>query len=114
MPRCVSFVHSRRQTFAWSRCARRGDIFCQQHRDDVDGAVMGALHTNEFFHASKAEVEEASLEARSAKIALESALALLTVPPGIPKGRRREKRKGSGGAVDSLPAPLPPQASADG
>ena len=122
MPRCVSFVHSRRHAAAWFRCARRarrGDVFCPTHRDTLDGAVIGALQTSNPLHVSKTKIQRAGFDGASAKIALECALALLTVPPGIPKARRpkssrKEKRKASAAAVDSSATPLPPQAGADG
>jgi hypothetical protein len=122
MLRCVSFVHSRRHSFSWSRCARRarrGDVFCSLHRDALDGAVLGAFHATESFHVNETEIQRAGLDAASAKIALECALAVLTVPHGAPKGRRpengrEEKCKASGAVADSSPTALPPQTGANG
>jgi hypothetical protein len=83
--------------------------------------VIGALQTSNPLHVSKTKIQRAGFDGASAKIALESALALLTVPASIPKGRRpkssrKEKRKASASApaVDSSATPLPPQAGADG
>jgi hypothetical protein len=122
MLRCVSFVHSRRHSFSWSRCARRtrrGDVFCSLHRDALDGAVLGAFHATESFHVNETEIQRAGIDAASAKIALECALAVLTIPHGAPKGRRskearKEKQQAHALVADSSPAPLPPQTGANG
>jgi hypothetical protein len=114
MPRCASFVHSRHHAAAFSRCTRRtrrGDLFCTRHRDILNGAIMGALHATEPIHVDKTEIEKAGPEADSAKIALEGALALLTVPPIGLRRRRSSSRAGRSrktAQAEAGAAPSPP------
>jgi|SRR5271170_4887844 len=128
MPRCVSFVHSRRHAAAWSRCARRtrrGDILCPHHRDAIDGVVMGALHATKPVHVNQAQIVAGQLEDYAQEFADASARAWLGIPDLIPnfwrsKKERREEREARGqasaqfAATAPASARLPPQACADG
>jgi hypothetical protein len=47
---CIGFVRSQSSTSAWTRCARpaakRGGL-CSEHRDSLDGALLGMLECEE-------------------------------------------------------------------
>jgi hypothetical protein len=47
---CIGFVRSQSSTSAWTRCARpaakRGRL-CIEHRDSLDGALLGMLEFEE-------------------------------------------------------------------
>jgi hypothetical protein len=54
MPLCIAFVHSRNYDSLWTPCARRaksGDPFCAEHRDALDGAVIGFQQMSRVPHA---------------------------------------------------------------
>lgn len=62
--------------------------------------MMGILHHSEPYHVTKQEIQEASLEAGTRRLAFENAIATLNVPTGdsIRPGRKtlrkiRERRK---------------------
>ena len=47
---CIGFVRSQISESAWTRCARkaaRGGRLCAEHRDGLDGALLGMLKFEE-------------------------------------------------------------------
>ena len=47
---CAGFVRLRKAERAWAPCGRiraKGDRFCQEHRDSLDGAILGLFHSIE-------------------------------------------------------------------
>jgi hypothetical protein len=77
---CVGFVRSQLSTSAWTRCVRpamRRGRLCAEHRDGLDGALMGKLKFEEILPL---KLEEMARE---------------------PKKKRRRKRKQSSPARDT-------------
>jgi hypothetical protein len=55
---CIGFVRSRFSTSAWTRCARpaaRRGRLCVEHRDSLDGALLGMLELEEIRQSDAAE-----------------------------------------------------------
>lgn len=55
---CIGFVRSQSSTSAWTRCARpaapRGPL-CIEHRDALDGAVLGMLELEGILQSDPAQ-----------------------------------------------------------
>jgi hypothetical protein len=77
---CVGFVRSQLSTGAWTRCVRpamRRGRLCAEHRDGLDGALMGMLKFEEILPL---KLEEMARE---------------------PKRKRRKRKKRSSSAWDT-------------
>ena len=61
---CIGFVRSRFSTSAWTRCARpatRRGRLCREHRDGLDGALLGML---EFEEIRQSDIAQQALQAK--------------------------------------------------
>ena len=68
MPLCIALVHSHKHDSGWAPCAREAiprSLLCADHRDAIDGALLGYYFMLETRHAEKYQREKARRERMS-------------------------------------------------